>query len=72
MRATPAVPMNSAGKIGPPTNPLAWQTAKVTIFAITRATSNRSLEEDATDRLDFLRGGESERGPDSGWALRGV
>ena len=25
--------MNSAGKIGPPTNPLAWLTAKVSIFA---------------------------------------
>ena len=38
--STPAVPpMNSDGKMGPPTNPLAWLTAKVSILAIRMATT---------------------------------
>src|SRR4029453_3014921 len=37
---TPAVPpMNREGKMGPPTNPLPWLTAKLSIFAIRMATS---------------------------------
>ena len=32
------------------------------------ARAGRSLEEDTTDRLDFLRGGERERGPYRRWA----
>ena len=37
---TPAVPpMNSDGKMGPPTKPLCWLTAKVSIFAISVAMS---------------------------------
>ena len=37
---TPAVPpMNSDGKMGPPTNPLPWLTAKVSILATSVATS---------------------------------
>src|SRR5271166_5353743 len=37
---TPAVPpMNSDGKIGPPTKPLPWLTAKVSIFAMSVATT---------------------------------
>ena len=40
----PAVPpMNNAGKIGPPTNPLAWLTANVHCLAITRAISSPTL-----------------------------
>src|SRR4051812_49965954 len=39
--STPTVPpMNNAGKIGPPMNPLAWLTANVNCLASTTTTSN--------------------------------
>ncbi len=34
--------MNNAGKIGPPMNPLAWLTPKVSIFPMSRAISRPS------------------------------
>ena len=37
-------PMNSAGKMGPPTKPLAWLTAKVSIFAITSGDEQADAE----------------------------
>ena len=40
MDEDPAVPpMNSDGKMGPPTKPLSWLTAEVSIFAMSVATS---------------------------------
>ena len=39
-RTPAAPPMNNAGKIGPPMNPLAWHTANVNCLAITRTTSS--------------------------------
>jgi hypothetical protein len=49
-------PINSAGNIGPPMNPLAWLTAKVKIFAITVAASRPAPERArvAQHRLEHL------------------